>query len=84
VQRTYGDITSVPQQDPTFHRQFTIVRSIPLFLATSLLLGVDNPIDRPILGVNNDLVAIPDERNGPSKSGFRYYMAFIERKRKRE
>ena len=49
---------------------------LPLLLAASLLLVVDEPVNLPCLGVDDNLVAVLDERDGATVNSLRDDMAY--------
>ena len=60
---TYGDVAGVAIQ----HTALLAVLARDPLLAPALLLFLgDEPVDRPLLGVDDDLVAVLNERDRPA------------------
>lgn len=72
---THRYVARISQKDASFDVEFSFIRSVPKLFTSGLLLLVDEPIDRSVVGVDDDLIPVLHERNRSSKPGFRHHMA---------
>lgn len=66
---THSNVPSISQQHTPLLSIVPLTHSLPLRASPRLLLLVHEPIDRPVLRVDDDLVAVLDERDGPAEEG---------------
>lgn len=61
---TYSDVACVLVQDTTLLTNLALARCFPFLPAASLFLLVHKPVDLAVVRIDDDLVAVLDERNG--------------------
>lgn len=72
TRKTYGNIPRVTVQHAAL---LAVLAWDPLLAAARLLLLGHEPVNRPLLAVDDDLVAVLDERDRPTDERLGYDMA---------
>lgn len=70
----YCYVSRIAQKDATFNTELSFFRSVPQRFSSRLLALFNKPIDRPALGVDDDLVSVLHECNRPAKPCLGYNM----------
>jgi len=60
---THRDVPCIPQQDAPFHCQRAPSGTLPLYSTACLLFLADVPINCPLLGVDDNPIAVLDKRD---------------------
>lgn len=76
----YRNVARVLVQDTPLLADLAEPGRLPLFPAARLLLLVDEPVDLPGMRVNDDLVAVLDERDGAAVDRLGYDVTYIPAK----
>lgn len=74
---THRDVSSIPQQDTPFHCQRAFPRALPLYSTSGLFFLTDVPIDRSLLRINDNPVAVLDKCDGPAQACLGHNMAYF-------